>query len=910
MPSYSQQFDYRCAGCGHRGRHEVWLAVDIRERPDLARLIASGAATTQRCAECRSPVTVGARPSLLIRRPGMRPPLLFATTAEVTQDMLIRHFQMALMMLRRHEPPESHHQQDVQILPYDLLPLVVERDIETDADALAAGTFQAFTADMQHYRAWLADLVEERRGRRLLAAVRALLEAPGAAAWREVVLAHPELLDDDADLLLQHVVEQAAEDGEPQMAEQARHCLVRLRKCREFGIDRVLPATPPPAAPEQKPAEGRSLPPAVGTAVLMMLGREPLHEGRPVSPEARRNLLIEALLDFRDEDADLAVEWQSRMFVPIRDLLTFGLATDLVSRPESRLDLVEAVRRYAELDRLREVAPRFWADAQHNTALAHTLLADARDLGELDAARAAFDRALTVRTRTTDPDDWATTLAALAVLLFRDYPGTDLGRADEAVTMLAAAVADPPPGLGARPLLNLRVTHATALLSRSHRGDEAALTSAVTELERLWTEVSDLDDPEMKSVVATNYGHALTHIAERTGRPEDRRRLLDLARSARDQAAALGDDRLWVQTSGNLSQELFHGREWAEAESVLRAAIFRAGRAGMRREWANLHGHLARVLLERTDGDHDEHVGVALDLLTRARRDVDREADPENWAWLTGMLARAYRGIAGRRETQIELLRSAIEAVPRAVNPMRWAEGVRTVAGLLPPAEAVTRFAEAAEVLTRERYPHDWAALQHNASLAHRELAAETGDTGHLVRAVACMRDALAVRPPDQAPIEWAQTTRLLAETLHRHDGREAAVAEAERMLTEALPLLRDGGRAQDVLWTAQELGEVLVTRGRWAEAVAPLREALDVRDRIYDSGLLRHSREASLARSAGLPVRAAYVMVRAGDPAAAVDTLEAGRVRLLGDAMDRDPAGLAAAGARAPEAYAAYQAA
>lgn len=148
MPSYSQQFDYRCAGCGHRGRHEVWLAVDIGERPDLARLIASGAATTHRCAQCRDRVTVDGYPSLLIRRPGLRPPLLFATAAEVTQERMIQQFQMALMLLRRHEPPESHHQQDVQILPYDLLPLVVERDIETDADALAAGTFQAFTADM------------------------------------------------------------------------------------------------------------------------------------------------------------------------------------------------------------------------------------------------------------------------------------------------------------------------------------------------------------------------------------------------------------------------------------------------------------------------------------------------------------------------------------------------------------------------------------------------------------------------------------------------------------------------------------------------------------------------------------------------------------------------------------------
>ncbi|MFO7684253.1 MAG: CpXC domain-containing protein [Chloroflexota bacterium] len=77
-----------CAGCGESYRADIWLVVDVAERPDLAAKICQGTLHTGICPQCGEAQVVDM--GLLVFRPYGNPALLFspaqATTPEEDQD--------------------------------------------------------------------------------------------------------------------------------------------------------------------------------------------------------------------------------------------------------------------------------------------------------------------------------------------------------------------------------------------------------------------------------------------------------------------------------------------------------------------------------------------------------------------------------------------------------------------------------------------------------------------------------------------------------------------------------------------------------------------------------------------------------------------------------------------------------
>ena len=77
-----------CEGCGESYRADIWLVVDVDERPDLVERICEGMIQTGVCPTCgeRQVVDMG----LLVFRPHAEPVFLFspaeATTPEEDQD--------------------------------------------------------------------------------------------------------------------------------------------------------------------------------------------------------------------------------------------------------------------------------------------------------------------------------------------------------------------------------------------------------------------------------------------------------------------------------------------------------------------------------------------------------------------------------------------------------------------------------------------------------------------------------------------------------------------------------------------------------------------------------------------------------------------------------------------------------
>jgi len=74
--SHAESATLPCRSCGHIFESEVWVVVDVDERPDLLARLRAGTIHDLACPECGRVATVNA--PLLVYRPGAEPPLLFS----------------------------------------------------------------------------------------------------------------------------------------------------------------------------------------------------------------------------------------------------------------------------------------------------------------------------------------------------------------------------------------------------------------------------------------------------------------------------------------------------------------------------------------------------------------------------------------------------------------------------------------------------------------------------------------------------------------------------------------------------------------------------------------------------------------------------------------------------------------
>ncbi len=74
--SHAEPAGPACRACGAAVAGQVWLIVDVAERPDLLERLRAGTLHDLSCPQCGRAATVNA--PLLILRPGAEPPLLFS----------------------------------------------------------------------------------------------------------------------------------------------------------------------------------------------------------------------------------------------------------------------------------------------------------------------------------------------------------------------------------------------------------------------------------------------------------------------------------------------------------------------------------------------------------------------------------------------------------------------------------------------------------------------------------------------------------------------------------------------------------------------------------------------------------------------------------------------------------------
>lgn len=112
----------------------------------------------------------------------------------------------------------------------------------------------------------------------------------------------------------------------------------------------------------------------------------------------------------------------------------------------------------------------------------------------------------------------------------------------------------------------------------------------------------------------------------------------------------------------------------------------------------------------------------------------------------------------------------------------------------------------------------------------------------------------------------------------------------------------------EKALQAARSWGDWAVERQAWAEAAEAFGYGLHAIDRLFQTQLLKRSKETWLQKAQGLPGKTAYALARTGDLQGAVEALEQGRARLLAEALVRSWADLETLKSLRPDVYERYR--
>ena len=316
-----------------------------------------------------------------------------------------------------------------------------------------------------------------------------------------------------------------------------------------------------------------------------------------------------------------------------------------------------------------------------------------------------------------------------------------------------------------------------------------------------------------------------------------------------------------------------------------------------------------RLRRDLPTGDRAANLARAIDCYTEALRFYTAEAAPLDYATTQNNLGTAYPELptgdrAANLARAIDCYTEALRFHTAEAAPLDYATTQNNLGNAyaeLPTgdraanlARAIDCYTEALRFYTAEAAPLDYAMTQNNLGTAYAELP--TGDrAANLARAIDCYTEALRFRTAEAAPLDYAATQNNLGIAYASFPpgtgrptwrGRSTATPEALRFHTaEAAPA--------ECRLTARSLGDVHFEQDRWAEAHTAYSSAIRAGEFLYQATGSEAGRQAELGAAGDAVAADAYCLARLGRLAEAVQRLEAGRARALGEALARDRAAL-----------------
>lgn len=170
-----------------------------------------------------------------------------------------------------------------------------------------------------------------------------------------------------------------------------------------------------------------------------------------------------------------------------------------------------------------------------------------------------------------------------------------------------------------------------------------------------------------------------------------------------------------------------------------------------------------------------------------------------------------------------------------------------------------------------------------NALLARFELGRRPADLDGAIGQLTVVATSPAADAVNSALAanRLAAAHQLRNRTEDGHDDVAATTAWSSRAVDQAI-----GSSSETLFRVACDWGDRATVRASWEEASAAYRLAVGAIEKLLETNLLWRDQASWLRDAYGLATRAAYAMVRAGDPRSAVVALEAGRGLLLAASM------------------------
>ncbi|HZN16616.1 MAG TPA: CHAT domain-containing protein [Micromonosporaceae bacterium] len=498
----------------------------------------------------------------------------------------------------------------------------------------------------------------------------------------------------------------------------------------------------------------------------------------------------------------------------------------------------------------------------------------------IEASIAHGEQAVAYLTRDATPDHWALAHARLATALRYRLVGDPATNADRAIVHLRHALTVVRRGSSPEQWASLMTNLANAYGQAG--GDRAGnLRRALTRHRAALQVFTEDGYPVQWAQVNTNIGFVLMNEAL-AGDPANLERAVGHLTRASRVASLPPDVRGAIEL--NLAYCYMH-RGAGDAHANADAAVGHAQAAydcyeqlGDTFLMAKSAGMLGGALAMDAAQPTTEDLARAIEWHERARALVGVDEAALFWAGTTDDLAGLH----------LRLSSSAPEET--AASQESWRRAVELHTGAL-------------DVYARHGDPMERARAQYNlaATLATR------GQEEDLDRATKLLQRSLEVRRETTVPVQWAESTTMLARIQLGRAADPVGVEPAVLALRRVVDVLGESApdRAEEA-WRL--LGQAYATLGRWPEAADALLAAIGSAERLYHATLLRSAKEESLAASAGLAPSAGYALARAGRPADAAVVLERGRVRLLGDRLDRDRVDLAQVRERHPAAFGVFE--
>jgi tetratricopeptide (TPR) repeat protein len=370
---------------------------------------------------------------------------------------------------------------------------------------------------------------------------------------------------------------------------------------------------------------------------------------------------------------------------------------------------------------------------------------------------------------------------------------------------------------------------------------------------------------------------------------------------------------MWADAQTILSTAFWHRARGSRADNLeqaleaARSALTILGRDKQPSDWAGAQAALGAAYWARIRGDRADNVEAAIAAYEQALDVVRRDKDPRTWAGLQDNLGMALA--VRQRGDSTANLKAALAAFTHAEQvftrnayPSEWAQLQMNIANTALEFEvggasrrgnvetALKAYGYALTVYNRQTTPERWARIMLNVGSAYLDRR-EGARAENIEKAVEALTQSLTVYTPALDPNKWAIAQANLGSAYRQRlrGDRDRNLQLASEGFEAALTVHALSAAPMQHMLTAHAAGEVAALRRDWRGAKAHLGSAIAASTILFGEGLNRSEAERVVRSGGRLYASAAYVAAELGNASLALDTLEAGRARLLRTALGLD---------------------